>query len=166
MDLSLDVYTYYLPSLRSACLWSCCRGSPPPEPHLRLPPQVKIHHCRNLRLLRVTQGYPEQSFMWNPPLIILLAFLWLSENSKPRVFFTHYLSILKCKHCSLFTIYVGIFKHIQSFKYPGYTLEFEIHQGFAVNGAKTWQLLRVTLGYSELITLMLLENKNNLPKIP
>ena len=36
-----------------------------------------IHHCKTLRLLRVTQGYPEYSFMCNPPLItvpILLAF--------------------------------------------------------------------------------------------
>ena len=33
-----------------------------------------IHHCKKLQLLRVTQGYPEYSFMWNPPLIILSAF--------------------------------------------------------------------------------------------
>ena len=37
-----------------------------------------IHHCKKLRLLRVTLGYPEYSFMWNPPLIILPAFHLLS----------------------------------------------------------------------------------------
>ena len=68
---------------------------------------------------------------WNPPLqnIVITQGNPGSENSKPRVFFMYYLSTFKCKHCSLFKIYVGLFKHIESFKYPGYTLEFKIPRG-------------------------------------
>ena len=109
-----------------------------------------IPHSQKLWLLRVTQGYPEQSFMWNPPLIILSVFHWLSENSKPRVFFMHYLSTLKCKHWSLFKVYVVLFKNIWSFKYPVYTVPWNSkYQGFCWKCAKTQQLLRVTLGYPE-----------------
>ena len=92
--------------------------------------------------------------MWNPPLITLIAFHWVSENSKPRVFFMHYLSTLKCKHCILLKIFVGLFKHIESFKYPGYRyLGNQNTQGVAGNGAKTRQLLRVTLGCPEYLHL-------------
>ena len=45
-----------------------------------------IHSCKILRLLRVTQGYPEYSFMLNPPLIILSAFHLLFQGAKPRVY--------------------------------------------------------------------------------
>ena len=104
--------------------------------------------------------------MWNPPLIILSAFHWLSENSKPRVFFMHYLSTLKCKHCSLFKIYVGLlFKHIKSFKHPGYTLEFEIprvllemHQNSAITQGNPW--------LPWVFSLMLVEYKKICQKYP
>ena len=117
-----------------------------------------ISHCNNLQILRVTLDYPDYSFMCNPPLIILSAFHWLSKNSKPRVFFTHHLSTFKCKHCSLFTIYVCIFKHIQSWnsKYPGFCCKWRKNS-------------TITQGNPELpwvFSLMLVEYKNNLPKIP
>ena len=38
-----------------------------------------IHHCKKFWLLRVTQGYPEYFFLWNPPLVILSAFHLLSR---------------------------------------------------------------------------------------
>ena len=71
----------------------------------------------------------------------------------------HSLSTLKCKHCSLFKIYVVIFKHIESFKYPGYTLEFQIPR----------VLLAITQGNPGLLRVFsfkLVEYKNNLRKIP
>ena len=101
--------------------------------------------------------------MWNPPLIFLSAFHWLSENSKQWVFFMHYLSTLKCKHCSLFKIYVGSFKQIYSLKYPGYTLEFEIPR-VLLEMRQNWAITQGNPGLPWVFSLMLVEYKNNLPK--
>ena len=86
--------------------------------------------------------------MWNPPLIILSAFHWLSENSN-----LGYFSCIICQHWNVNIAVYSKFMLVNLNTYKASNTQGipwnSKYPGFCWKCAKTQQLLRVTLGYPE-----------------
>ena len=99
-----------------------------------------IHHCNHLRIPRVITQYSVMS--------ILSPFHWFFENSKPRVFsiiICPHLNVNKAVNSKFMLVYLSTQVPTKIQMDPG----IRNTQGFVRNGAKSQQILRVTLGYPE-----------------